>query len=581
MDDGPRRAEAATRQQGRLSVRVGCASVAGPRPRNEDYAGCLLPGASRQPWPLVAAAIADGVGGAKGGRVAAELAVRLYLDDVAGETRLLSPRRQGARSLEAINRWLHAVGAADPALASMACTFTALVLRGRTLSVLHVGDTRLYRLRDGLLTRLTADHVSDRPGLRHVLTRALGAADSARIDSAEELARPHDRYLLCSDGVHGVLPDARLRDELGRRGAPEDDARRLVGAALAARSGDNATALVLDLLDLPPANRADLEHAIASQPIRPVPAAGGTVDGYALERVLADGRYSRVFRATDTESGRPVIIKFPKPLPGAEPTLRQAFLREAWIASRVSSPYVAEVIEPPAERRQALYVVMPFYEGETLESRIARPPLPGLAAGLRIAVPLARAVAALHRAGIIHRDIKPDNVVLQEEGGLRLVDLGVARVPELEDFPAPDVPGTPSYMAPELLAGAPGDAASDLYALGVTIYRLFTGAYPYGEIEPFSRPRFGRPTPLSARRPDLPAWLDEALARAVAVSPADRQSDVVEFIFALEHGALVAAPTPPRRLPLYARDPLRFWQCAAALLAAGLLGLLGVTVAPH
>ena len=94
-------------------------------------------------------------------------------------------------------------------------------------------------------------------------------------------------------------------------------------------------------------------------------------------------------------------------------------------------------------------------------------------------------------------------MILLRDGGLRLVDLGVCRAPHLEDFPQQDIPGTPSYMAPELFQGQRGDEASDLFALGVTVYRMFAGAYPYGEIEPFSKPRFGKPQPLCARRPDL------------------------------------------------------------------------------
>ena len=117
---------------------------------------------------------------------------------------------------------------------------------------------------------------------------------------------------------------------------------------------------------------------------------------------------------------------------------------------------------------------------ETLEQRLKHPPQLSLTEGIGIATKLARAVATLHRAGIIHRDIKPDNVILLKTGGLRLVDLGVARVPLLEDFPAQDIPGTASYMAPELFGGRPGDEFSDLYALGVTVYRMFTAAYPYG-----------------------------------------------------------------------------------------------------
>ena len=123
---------------------------------------------------------------------------------------------------------------------------------------------------------------------------------------------------------------------------------------------------------------------------------------------------------------------------------------------------------------------MPLYQGELLETRLKRRPALGLEEGRAIAIKLARGAAALHRAGIIHRDIKPDNVILEAGGALKLIDLGVVRIPGLEDFPPEDIPGTPAYMAPEMFAGEAGNVATDIYALGVTLFRAFTGEYPYG-----------------------------------------------------------------------------------------------------
>jgi len=183
-------------------------------------------------------------------------------------------------------------------------------------------------------------------------------------------------------------------------------------------------------------------------------------------------------------------------------------------------------------------------------------------------------VATLHRADIIHRDIKPDNVILETNGSLKLIDLGVVRVPGLEDFPPEDIPGTLAYMAPEMLAGEPGNEATDIYALGVTMFRAFTGEFPYGNLEATSPGRRDRPTPLSDLRPDLPAWLQGALGRAIAVNPADRYRDVNEFAVEMETGPS-RTPSPMRRpLTLYERAPVRFWQGVAALLALALVVLL-------
>ena len=580
MDASRLPSEAAAATWTRLELRFGYATDTGPRERNEDYAAFYAGSREQQARLGAVAAIADGVGGAKGGREAAELAVRSFIEGHLGQNETLGIQHNSARTVEAFNSWAHSIGRSDENLAGMACTLTVLVLRGRQVHVIHVGDTRAYRWRDGRLDQMTTDHAMTGAGLRHILTRAVGAEESIRIDYAVDTLRLYDRYLLCSDGIHGGVPNRQIADVLARRNAPEETARELVEAGIAARTGDNATALVVDVIGLPPADRSDLAFAAASLPLIAVPKAGATIDGFYLQAMLADGRYTRVFDAEDRIERRRVILKFPKPVTGAESVLRDAFLREAWIAARVRSPWVGEAIELPAGRRTALYTALPFYEGETLERRLSRPPGLTLTSGLDYAIKLAGGVAALHRAGVVHRDIKPENVMLEairdrEVPGLRLIDLGVARLPHMEDIPAPYAPGTPSYMAPELLAGAPGDERSDQFALGITIYRMFTGAYPYGEIEPFSHPRFKRAKPLAAYRPDLPAWLDEALARATAADREDRFGDVFEFIFALEHGAIRAAPPAPRRRPLYERNPLLVWKVVAALLAVA----LGVSLA--
>jgi serine/threonine protein phosphatase PrpC len=555
-----------------VRARVGFASKTGPREANEDFAGALIGAELPKPRQEVVAAIADGIGGARGGRVAAETAVRGFLDGFCDLPETLEVQRAGARIVGSLNGWINSLGRQDPKLTGMGCTFTAVVLRGRLAHLLHVGDTRAYRLSGERMTLLTTDHVrQDGTGNSHTLNRALGVEPEVRLDYASQPVAPHDRFLLCSDGVHGWLTDERIAQILRDRSAPEDTAEALVTAALGSGSVDNCTALVLDVVALPTAASADISDTVMKLPVIPVPIGGQTVDGFVLQALISEGRYSRLFGAEDEIEGGTVALKFPKPEIASVAVYHQAFVREAWVGARVNNPWVGRIIALPPGRQTCLYTVMPLYQGELLESRLSRAPALGLEEGRNIAIKLARAAAALHRADIIHRDIKPDNVLIEGGGSLKLIDLGVVRVPGLEDFPPENIPGTTAYMAPEMREGEPGNEKTDIFALGVTLFRAFTGEFPYGNADATSPARRNRPRELSALRPDLPAWLEAALARAVAPEPERRYDDMVEFGQTMEAGPARTPAELGRPRTLYERAPLQVWQGIAGLLALALL----------
>jgi serine/threonine protein phosphatase PrpC len=556
-----------------LAIRtsVGFHSAAGPRPNNQDFTGAVFGADLPEPRRDVVAAVADGIGSAKGGRVAAETAVRGFLDGMCDLPESTEVQRAAARVLDALNAWMHSQGTRDPNLAGMGCTFTALVLRGRLAHVVHIGDSRAYRLSGDRLTLLTTDHARESGTDRStILYRALGVESALRLEySALPMAR-HDRFLLCTDGLYGWVTDATIADILSERSAPTDTARALVKIAIESGTRDNCTALVLDVLELPTAELASLTTA-TQLPIIPVPQDGATIDGFVLKSLLSDGRYARLFAATDEVEGGDVVLKFPKPQSTEAAELRAAFERETWVGTRVHSPGLGRIIELPHGRQSCLYTVMPLYVGELLETRLARPPAVGLEQGRDIAIRLAGAVATLHRDGIIHRDIKPDNVILEYGGALKLIDLGAVRIRGLEDSSPERIPGTQAYVAPEMFTGEPGNEATDIYALGVTMFRTYTGEFPYGNSDATSSPSRDRPLDLTVLRPDLPAWLQATLGRAIAREPAERFRDMSEFAAEMEAGPARAPMLTRRSLTLYERYPLRFWQALAVLLAVALL----------
>ena len=548
-----------------LSISIGHSTRAGLRERNEDFVGMVTPNEPELSTKGLIAAIADGVSGNEGGREASEYTVRGLLTDYYATPDTWPVTQSLDKVIKAINSWVQKQGSVRKELAGMATTLTAVVLRGNCYYFSHVGDTRLYLLRGGVLTRVTTDHVWDRPEMQHVLTRAVGLDTRIAVDHGMGELRERDVLLLACDGVWSCMTEydmtAALSDVAAGRTEPAASADALVDAALAAGSTDNCSALVLRVDALPEENLRDALSASAQLPVPPKLKVGQAIDDYVVETVIHASQATLLYRVLDPKTRRQLVLKTLHPDRANDPHERSAFAHEEWLAKRVVARFFPQVIAP--EQKNYLYYLTTWHEGQTLQQK--------LDAGAHFTAPemvalgekLVRAIGALHRRSIIHRDIKPGNVHLGADGELRLLDLGVA-MSGLEQDDSVEAPqaGTPSFLAPEQFENAPPSQQTDMYAAGVTLYFTLTRHYPYGEIEPFQRPRFVEPVLPSRYRPDIPLWLENVLLRAVARDPADRFETAEEFLIALERGA--SNPVAPRSpTPLAKRDPVALW-CATA-----------------
>jgi serine/threonine protein phosphatase PrpC/serine/threonine protein kinase len=561
------------RPAGDLRLAIGLASKAGRRPDNQDFVLVNEATSAERITHGAVVALADGMGGTKGGRIAAELVCRSFIDAYYSLPATLGIAVAAERALSSFNSWLHGMAAVDAEMAGAATTFSALVLRGRFTHLIHVGDSRVWHLRDGAFDQISTDHNLSQPEHSHILYRAVGLEPTVRLDYAVRTLEPHDRLLLTSDGVHGVVSEQALGDLLSRRGPPDLDAAAIVDAAIATGSSDNVSAIVIDVVALPDPDHDGLAALAAGLPVLAPPSVGDSIDGFRIERQLAVGEQSRSFLARGGASGDDrFVLKFPRPDMLTEHGARESFVREMLIGARVDSPYVGEIIQLPPEGQSQVYTVAPFYEGKTLEAMLRRGPM-SFAVGLAVAGKLARGVIALHRLGVIHRDIKPENVLVDDRGGVRLLDLGAARIPNIEDLPGVETPGTQGYLAPELFKGDRGTEASDQFALGVTLYRMFTNRFPFSDLQAFNRPGFDSPADPADRRGDMPAWLAYALRRAVQVRPEDRFGDVTELLHTLETGGAKATPRPAGRA-LTERNPVLLWQLIALGLGLALIAAL-------
>jgi serine/threonine protein phosphatase PrpC len=541
------------------------ASATGPREENQDALRLVTPAP-----PLAASkgylfAIADGVSQCADGGLAARSTLQALALDYYATPETWGVAQALDRLLLAQNRWLQANGGGQPLLT----TVSALVLRGRRFTLAHVGDCRVYRWHADQLQRVSEDHVWDQPGMQHVLKRALGLDQHLVLDFLDGELRLDESFVLVSDGIWAVLGDTAIAAILRDQPNLDSAAQTLVSAAHLAGSQDNASALLVRVDALGETNIGDALIHLQQWPLPPALKPGQDFEGWQVEGILAQSQQSLLYRVRDNQQ-QPWLLKT---LPGRlqdDPQAGQALLSEEWFLKRVAGRHFPEV--HAVGQRQHLYYVMREYSGSTLAQLHERVgPLP-LAQWQDLAERLLRAVGLLHRRQILHRDIKPENLLLGDDGELRLLDFGLAYCPGLSEDQPCALPGTPSFIAPEAFRGEVPTSQQDLYAVGVTLYYLLTGHFPYGEIEAFQRPRFGVPVSASRYRPDLPEWLTQSLQRAVAADPQKRFETAEEWLLLMEQGERHSLNVRPR--PLLEREPLKVWRTLALLSLMANLALL-------
>ncbi|MES2531899.1 MAG: protein kinase, partial [Pseudomonadota bacterium] len=550
-----------------LRVTLGQHSLAGPGKINQDFHGAMLPPGTLRLSKGIALAIADGIGSSRVSQVASEAAVRSFLDDYYATSDAWSVRRAAQRVLGATNAWLHAQTMRSDARfdkdSGYVCTFSALILKGRDLHLLHVGDARIYRLHAHALEQLTDDHRVHLSSAESYLGRALGAGPNVEIDYRCWEADIGDVYLLATDGAHAHLDAAAVHDAIARSNGDFDQAARLLAAAAHARGGDDDSTVqllridALPAVDAPPLQREGLA-------IAPPLAPRARFEGFTLIRELHVSSRSHVHLAVDDASGRQVVLKLPSVDLRDDTEYLDRFVLEEWVARRVDSPHVlkASAIDRP---RRHLYVAMEHVDGQTLAQWMVDHPRPSLDRVRGIVAQLAAGLQALHGKEMLHQDLRPENVMIDGTGTVRIIDLASAHVAGLADGARERRPlaivGTLQYTAPEYFLGDGGSARSDLFSLAVITYQMLAHRLPYGldasRVRSSGDAHRLRYLPVRHFRPDLPNWVDAVLQKALRHNPAKRQQAVSEFAHDLHAPGgefLSLRPTP-----LLERHPVRFW----------------------
>ncbi|MDQ8021481.1 MAG: bifunctional protein-serine/threonine kinase/phosphatase [Moraxellaceae bacterium] len=560
-----------------LRVSIGQHSDKGRKPLNQDFHGACVPTGTQLASKGVALALADGISSSGVSQVASGFAVRGFLDDYYCTSDAWSVKTAAHRVLAATNSWLFAQTQRSEYRfdrdRGYVCTFSAVVVKGRSAHLLHVGDTRIYRVHEQSLEQLTEDHRVHVGGGQSYLGRALGASRELEIDYRTLTLDEGDILLLATDGVYEhIEPRTAARIIHEHAGDLDHAARLIVEEAFARDSADNLSVQILRVDSLPGHSADALYQHLSGLPFPPLLQARMSFDGYRIERELHHSARSHLYLATDNDSGERVVIKTLATELQEDPGSVERFLLEEWVARRIDN---AHVLKPrgQARKRGYLYVVMEYVEGHSLAQWMTDHPRPSLNAVRDIVDQIAAGLQAFHRMEMVHRDLRPPNVMVDAAGTLKIIDFGSTRVAGIMEAAAPTeasaMLATAQYAAPELFLGEEGDARSDIFSLAVIAYQLLTGRLPYGTRVAAARTRAEQSrlrydSALSDER-DIPAWVDEVLRKALHPDPYKRYAELSEFTYDLRHPGSTALG--PRHTPLIERNPLLFWKVLSLLLA--------------
>jgi serine/threonine protein phosphatase PrpC/ribosomal protein L39E len=569
-----------------LAISVGQYSDKGRKDINQDFHGVWVPKEPVLSTKGIAIAIADGISSSEVSHIASEVSVRSLLDDYFCTSETWSVKKSADQVLTASNSWLHSQSQKSEHRfdknKGYVCTLSAMIIKSTTAYIFHLGDSRIYRLRKGELTQLTDDHRTWVSREQSYLSRAMGIYPHLEYDYQSLVIEKGDTFIFATDGVYEhVNSDFMIAVASNPVIDINDVAKLLVDTAYKLGSDDNLTAQIVRIDSLPSQDITERVQQLTELPFPPILEVRDKFDGFKIVRNLHATSRSHVYLAEDneTQSNLPIVIKTPSVDLQDDPAYLERFLMEEWIAKRISSAHVLRPCEL-TRKRHYLYTAFEFIDGQTLTQWMIDNPKPSLQSVREIVGQIAKGLQAFHRLEMLHQDIRPENIMIDTSGVVKIIDFGSTKVAGLMEMTHSiehqNILGTAQYTAPEYFLGEVGAPRSDLFSLGVITYQMLTGKLPYGAEVSRSRTKSAQNklryhTALHDER-EIPVWVDETLKQALHPNPYKRYQELSEFIYDLSQPS--KAFLSKAKAPLLERDPVVFWQSISVILVITIIWLL-------
>jgi len=567
-----------------LNIAIGQGSDKGRKAINQDFHGASIPKEPLLTSKGIAIGLADGISSSEVSQHASEVAVKGFLEDYYCTPESWTVKTSVQRVLKATNSWLYLQTRNSPYRFSpdkgYVCTFSTLIIKSNTAHIFHVGDSRAYRLLDNHLEQLTEDHRLWVTKDKSYLRRALGMKDQLEIDYRSLAVEVGDTFILATDGVYEFADEKFIIDTINNHSDDLDNAAALIiEEALKQGSDDNLSIQIIRVDQLPSQDVDEVYQQLTTLPFPPELKPRMVFDGYEIIRDLHKSHRSHIYLAFDVDTQEQVILKIPSVDLRDSPEYLERFLMEEWVAQRINNAHVLKPCKQ-TRKRNFLYIVTEFIQGQTLKQWMIDHPEPEIEAVRGIVEQIATGLRAFHRQEMLHQDLRPDNIMIDHTGTVKIIDFGSVQVAGLTEVASPieqqNILGTALYSAPEYFLGETGSTRSDMFSLGVITYQMLTGNHPYGTQVAMSRTKAAQ-SRLKYRsvvddERQTPAWIDEAIKKAIHPDPYKRYEELSEFIYDLRHPN--KAFLNKTRPPLMQRNPVLFWQCTSLILAIIIIALL-------
>lgn len=554
--------------QSSLQIAFAQRSEAGRKPENQDTVGARIPDGSALTTKGIAIAMGDGVSSSNAAREASQTAIAGFLSDYYATPDTWSTQKSAMRVIHALNSSLFGRSQNSIYGEGYLTTFSAIILKGATAFLFHVGDTRIYRLRGESVELLTRDHTTRIDKNTNYLSRALGADPVLEVDVLSIEVEVGDVFVITCDGIHEFMSAADFKTTVKTH---RENMEQLVDALFALanqnNSDDNMSAQALRVLSLGNASQNDAIQVLSRLPFPPLLSVGQTIDGLRVKKIMHESTRSQVYLVEDAK-GTPMVMKTPSDLFRDDTAYIERFVMESWIGARIHSPQVARVM-PAAESRSCLYYLTEYIPGPTLTTLLKERGKLAILDAVELTESLIRGIRAFHRKETLHQDLKPDNIVISAKGPI-IVDFGSCWVASIEEVGAPftrdNILGTADYSAPEYRFGGRTGPHSDQFSLAVLLYEMLTSKLPYGnnyskcmDLKSFQQLKY---TSAMQHNPLVPYWLDKALEKALSINPDNRYEALSEWLQDLKR------PNPAwlsqRAQPIMERNPQLVWKLLAA-----------------